>query len=142
MNKKKVALGVGLGLAAAAAAGAGYYFYGAKGASANRKKVSKWANDFRARVIREAKKVKKLDEKAFKTIVNESMKAYAKVQSIDKKDLDAAARELQKNWKTVERELKRVAAKDRVVAKKVVAKVKKTVAKRVPRKQPAKKKKA
>ncbi len=118
-NTKKVALGVGLGLAAAAAAGAGYYFYGSKDAKTHRKKVAKWAGDMKEDVVKRAKKLQKLDEKAYKAIVDESVKAYERVKSIDKADLAAAAAELKSNWKTVERELARVGKKEARVIKKV-----------------------
>ncbi len=137
VNTKKVALGVGLGIAAAAAAaaGAGYYFYGSKDAKSNRKKVSKWAGDMEAQVISKAKKLKKLDEKAYKTIVDETMKAYTKVKSIDQDDLRGAALELKSNWKNVKKELDRVATSETTrakgAAKKAVKAVKKAVAKKV-----------
>lgn len=134
-NPKKVALGVGLGLAAAVAAGAGYYFYGSKDAKSNRKKAAKWANDMEAQVKSKAKKLKKLDEKAYKTIVDETMKAYTKVKSIDQDDLRGAALELKSNWKNVKKELDRVATAEAAhakgVAKKAVKTVKKAVAKNV-----------
>ncbi len=127
-NKKKVALGVGLGLAAAAAAGAGYYFYGSKEATKHRKKVAKWAGDMKDDVVKRAKKLQKLDEKAYKAIVDESVKAYERVKSIDKADLAAAAAELKSNWKNVERELARVGKKEVKVIKKAGKKAaKKTV---------------
>lgn len=144
VSKKKVALGVGFGLAAAAAAaGAGYYFYGSKNAAANRKKAAKWANGLKADVLRRAKKLKKLDERAIKTIVAESAKAYEKLQSIDRADLEAAAEELRHNWKNIEREVRRVSAEDRKLAKKIVSRAGKTVRAAVePKKRAAKKKKS
>jgi MetJ family transcriptional regulator, methionine regulon repressor len=150
VNKKKVAVGMSLGLAAAAAAGAGYYFYGSKHAGANRKKAAKWTADLEADVVKAAKKLKKLDQKAYATIVDEASKAYGSMTSVSARDLDAAARELKQNWKNVERELSRTmkskgtAAKKAVkkTAKKVVKAVKKATAKKAAKKAPAKKKKA
>ena len=122
MNKKKVGLGVGLGLAAAAASAAGYYFYASKDAAKNRKKVSKWATDMKSDVMAKAKKMKKFDQRVYKTIVDESMKAYKSVKSVDPKDLALAAAELKSNWKNVEAEISRVAKKDGVKVKKAVKK--------------------
>jgi tRNA U34 5-methylaminomethyl-2-thiouridine-forming methyltransferase MnmC len=51
------------------------------------------------------------------------------VKTIDPADLEAAANELKRNWKNVEREISRVAEKDRVLAKKVVATARKAVKK-------------
>jgi hypothetical protein len=60
------------------------------------------------------------------------------VRSVDKADIQAAAAELKKNWRNVERELSRVAAKNGVAAKRVVTKAKKAV-KKATAKKPAKK---
>ena len=134
VNKKKVALGVGLGLAAAGAAlGAGYYFYGSKHAGGNRKKASKWASDFKAEVIKNAQKVQKLDERAYKVAVNEAMKAYGNIRSIDKRDLASLAQELKQNWKVIHREIDRVAKKEGKVAKRAWKKTAKKVAHVIPR---------
>ncbi len=122
VSKKKVALGVGLGIAAAAAAGAGYFFFGSKEAAKHRTKAVKWAQTLHADALKKAKKLQKLDEKAWKTIVDESMSAYEKVKSIDKKDLANAAKELKSNWKHVNAELSRVASKETKVVKKAATK--------------------
>ncbi|OGZ08659.1 MAG: hypothetical protein A2942_02610 [Candidatus Lloydbacteria bacterium RIFCSPLOWO2_01_FULL_50_20] len=144
INKKK-ALGVGLGLAAAASAlGAGYYFYGSKHAAGNRKKAARWANDFKAEVVKKAKKVKKLDERAFHAVVDEAMKAYGTVRSIDKADLRSLAAELKTNWKNVEREINRVAKSEKKVvgraAKRAVKSVKRVIPRVVANKASGKKK--
>lgn len=141
INRKKVALGIGLGLAAAAgAAAAGYYFYAAKGAAGNRKKAVRWANDLHADVLRNAKKLKKFDERAYKTVVDEAMKAYENVKSIDKADLRSAAAELKANWKNVEREINRVAKTEKKVAGRAVKRAFKTVKHVIPRTVAKKKK--
>jgi hypothetical protein len=127
INKTKVALeiGVGLGLAAAAA-GAGYYFYGAPKSSAHRKKAAKWADDLKKDVLKKAKKLQKFDEHAFRVLVDESSKAYERLKSVDESDVRAAAAELKANWKTVEKELSRVAKKGERTAKKAAKVVKKS----------------
>lgn len=144
-NKKKVALGVGLGLAAAAGAlGAGYYFYGSKHAAGNRKRAAAWASDLKSDVERNAKKLKKFDERAYHTMVNEAMKAYQNVKTIDKRDLESAAAELKANWKNVKREIDRVGKAEQKVAGRAVKKAVKTVKRAIPRtvaKKSAKKKK-
>ncbi|MDB5245190.1 MAG: hypothetical protein JWN90_295 [Parcubacteria group bacterium] len=97
---------VGAGvLAAAAAAGAGYYFYGDKNAKKHRAAASKWTKDMKNDVLKEAKKLKKLDQKAIATIVDRASAAYSTVRSIDKNDLKSAATELKRNWKEVQREI-------------------------------------
>jgi hypothetical protein len=125
----KKAIGVGVGVAAAAAAlGAGaYYFFGSKQAAKHRKTTARWANDLKKDVVRGVKKAKKLDEAAYRAIVDEASKAYATISDIDRSDLEAAARELRENFKAVKREITRVAKKDT----KVVSKAAKGVAKKV-----------
>ncbi len=134
-NKKKIAVGVGLGLAAAAAAaGAGYYFYGSKHAAGNRKRAAAWAEDFKADVLAKAKRLKKLDERAYRTVVDEAMKAYANVRTIDKKDLAVAAAELKGNWDAIRREAERVAKAEKKVVHREVKKAVRTVKRVIPRK--------
>ncbi len=144
ISKKKVALGVGLGAAAAAAIGAGYFFFGSKDAAKHRNKAAKWSQAMHKDAVAKAKKLKKLDEKAWKTIVDESMRAYDKVKTIDKADLAGAAKELKQNWKHVSAEINRVSAKEvkvvKKAAKKAVATGKKVVAKATAKKPAAKKK--
>ena len=148
VSKKKVVAGVGLGLAAAAAAGAGYFFFGHKEAAKHRQKASAWSRKLHADVVKKAKSLKKLDEKALRTIVDESTRAYAKVKSIDKADLAGAARELKSNWKHISAELNRVANKGVNVVKKAakgaVSKAKNAASKatKKPAKKAAKKKKS
>ena len=143
VSKKKVALGVGLGLAAAAAAGAGYFFFGSKDAAKHRSRAAKWSQAMHKDAVAKAKKLKKLDEKAWKTIVDESMRAYEKIKSIDKSDLASAAKELKQNWKHVSSEINRVAKTEtravKSVAKKAVSAGKKVVAKATAKKSKAKK---
>lgn len=134
-NKKKVALGVGLGIATAAGAlGAGYYFYGSKHAVGNRKRAAAWADDFKADVLRNAKKLKTFDERAYRVVVDEAMKAYQNVKSIDKADIRSMAAELKQNWKTIEREIGRVSKKESLVVKKAAKKAIKRVERVIPRK--------
>ncbi|MEO6536586.1 MAG: hypothetical protein ABIT47_02765 [Candidatus Paceibacterota bacterium] len=130
---------VGAGvLAAAAAAGAGYYFYGDKNAKKHRASASKWAKDMKNDVVKEAKKVKKLDQKAIATIVDRASAAYSTVRSIDKKNLASAATELKKNWKEVQREIASAGKSATKSVKKTVASAKKSVKKVVKKAAPKK----
>ena len=131
---KKIAVGVGLGLAAAAAAaGAGYYFYGSKHAAGNRKRAAAWALDFKADVLTRAKRLKKFDKRAAHTIVNEAMKAYQNVRSIDKRDLAEAAAELKGNWEAIRREAGRVAKAEKKVVRREAKKAVRAVKRVIPR---------
>ncbi|MES2225862.1 MAG: hypothetical protein V4480_03565 [Patescibacteria group bacterium] len=124
------AMEVGAGvLAAAAAAGAGYYFYGDKNAKKHRAAASKWAKGMKADVVKEAKKLKKLDQKAMAAIVDRAASAYSSMKSVDKADITRAAAELKKNWQHIEREVRGMAGKARPAAKKAVTKTTKAVKK-------------
>lgn len=133
MAKKTAKRGsrAGLGIAALAAAGAaaaaGYYFYASENAPRNRKIAAKWAGDMKKDVIREAKKLKKIDKAAVMKLVNQAQTAYAKNgPKIDKAALMNAASELKKHWDEIRTEADGVAK----VAKKTVKKAAKKIAKK------------
>ena len=97
-------------LAAAAAAGAaaaGYYFYGHKNAKKNRQAATKWADDFRKDVVRQAKEIKNLDKEAMWDIVDGVASAYEGVRNLDRKDVMRAASELKNNWTKLRDELQK-----------------------------------
>lgn len=129
-NDKKdaiVAAEIGAGvLAAGAAAAAGYYFYASKNAKKHRSAASKWAKGLKQDVVRQAKKVKDIDQKAIASIVDTAAAAYVGVRNVDAAQLSAAARELKTNWKELQREVapraKTTTASARKVAKKATAK--------------------
>ncbi len=122
----------GLGLAALAAAGAaaaaGYYFYASKDATKHRKIASKWASDMKRDVVKEAKKLQKIDKAAVMKIVDKAAKAYAaNGPKVDKEALMRAAKELKAHWD----ELRDEAGGAVKVAKKTVKKAVKKAAKKV-----------
>lgn len=93
--------GLAMLAAGAAAAAAGYYFYASKNAPQHRKKAAKWAGDLKRDVVREAKKLPKLDKATLAKAVDAATAAYATARSIDKRDLLQAANELKRNWTRV-----------------------------------------
>jgi hypothetical protein len=119
-NAKRV--GVGLGVAAAAAAGiaAGYYFYASEDAKKNRRIAAKWASDFKSDIVKQAKKVEHLDRAQMMKIINGAIATYETVRTIDKSDLDRAARELKNNWQLLAADVPRTAKKAATAAKKKV----------------------
>ena len=134
MAKKTVQSGktagskAGLGLAALAAAGAaaaaGYYFYASENAPKHRKIATKWAKELKNDVIKEAKKLKKIDKAAVMKIVNQAQVAYAKNgPKIDKAALMQAASELKKHWDEIRDEADTTVAAAKKSAKKTVKKV-------------------
>lgn len=140
-NAKKAAeVGAGVLAAGAAMAAAGYYFYGSKNAAKNRKIAAKWAGNLKNDVVKQAKKVQHIDKKQLAVIVDQAAAAYETVRSVDKKDLQKAARELKNNWqalagelaggmKKVQKSAKKAASGAKKSAGKSISKAKKTVSK-------------
>lgn len=132
-------IGAGVLAAVAAAGAASYYFYGAKDAKKHRNATAKWAKGLKNDVVREAKKLKDLDEKAMAVIVDQAAKAYKGLDDVTPGDLRAAVSELKGNWESVKKELKRTGAKAKATVKKAVKKaapkkVAKVVKKAAPKK--------
>lgn len=151
-------IGAGVLAAVAAAGAAGYYFYGSDDAKKHRNATAKWAKGLKNDVVREAKKLKDLDEKAMAVIVDQASKAYKGLEDVSAADLKAAVSELKGNWESVKKELKRTGARAKSAVKKevknvtkkaaatkktaakAVKKATKTASKKVAKKTPAKKK--
>ncbi len=112
-------IGAGVLAAVAAAGAAGYYFYGAKGAKKHRSAAAKWAKGLKNDVVREAKKLKDLDEKAMGAIVDQAAKAYKGLDDVTPGDLRAAVAELKGNWEKMKKEVR---GKSKKTAKKAPAK--------------------
>ncbi len=107
-SKKKVPVaGIAAGAAAAAAAaGAAYYFYGAKGAKKHRTAAAKWAAGMKRDVVREAKKLQKLDDKVIHGVIDRVAGTYRAAQAIDPGEIRRAAGELKANWKKIQAEMR------------------------------------
>jgi peptidyl-tRNA hydrolase len=98
--------GIGAGLiAAAGAAAAGYYYYGAHDAPKHRKQASKWADNMKKEVVKEAKTLQKLDKKAMAVIIDRAAMAYEGTRNVKPEEVLRAAAELKANWKAIEAEL-------------------------------------
>ncbi len=124
---QKAEIGAGVLAAVAAASAAGYYFYGTKDAKKHRNATQKWAKGLKNDVVREAKKLKDLDEKAIAVVVDTAAKAYKGLDDVTPGDLRAAVTELKSNWESVKKEL-------RGAAKKATTSAKKTAKKAAPKK--------
>jgi DNA polymerase III gamma/tau subunit len=126
-NKAFLAVGIAAAVTGLAAAGAAsYYFLGDKNADKHRKKAAKWAKDMQKDVIKNAKKLKKIDEQALRAVVDESMKAYKTLKDVSSDDVERAAEELKSGWEHIAKEVRRIARADKA---KVAAKVGKDVKK-------------
>ena len=127
----KAGLGIAALAAAGAAAAAGYYFYASENAPKNRKIAAKWAVNMKKDVLKEAKKLKKIDKAAVMKLVNQAQSAYAKNgPKIDKEALMKAAMELKKNWDEIRDEADTTVKTAKKTAVKTAKKVVKAVAKK------------
>ncbi len=133
--KKEVPVaGVAAGVAAAAAAaGAAYYFYGSKKAKSHRHKAAAWAGKLRSDVVREAKKLQKLDDVVMHKLVDRVAGTYRATKAVDPRELMSAANELKQSWRMVAKEIKDAGGYAKKGAKKAAKRAKKAV------KRPAKK---
>ena len=126
-NNAGLAVGIAAAVTGLAAAGAAsYYFLGDKNADKHRRKAAKWAKDMQKDVMKNAKKLKKVDEQAIKAVIDESMKAYKAIKDVSAEDVEKAATELKNGWEHVAKEVRRVARANKA---KVAAKVGKDVKK-------------
>ena len=126
--------GTGLGLAALAAAGAaaaaGYYFYASEHAPKNRKIVATWAGDLKPEVVREARKLQRIDKASVMRIVDKASKAYAaNAPKLDKASLLQAARELKAHWDEIRDEATDTASSAKKSVSRAVKSAKKSVKK-------------
>ena len=124
-----MAAGAAAGIAAVgAAAAAGYYFYASDNAKRHRKEAAKWAAGFKNEVIREARQLQNIDARSIARAVDTAAATYAGVRSINRADLNRAAKELKANWQRVQAEVaktgKRAASRTRRTAKRVAKKAK------------------
>jgi hypothetical protein len=142
-NNGLLAAEIGAGVLAAGAAAAGYYFYGTKDAKKHRNAAAKWAKGMKADVIKQAKKVEKLDKKVVASIVDQAQKTYQGVKNVDKAELMRAAMELKNNWQELQKELDAASKKTGKHVSSAVNHVKKAAAgKKAPAKKAAPKKTA
>lgn len=112
-------------VATAGAAAVGYYFYASKDAVHNRKIAKKWARDFKVDVVNKARKMKAMDQKMLGMAIAEASKKYEMMQSVDKKEVAKAVKELKANWQNLAAEMQKSAKKTVKTVKKVTAKASK-----------------
>lgn len=137
MINRKQAAGLGALAATAVTAGAaaaGYYFYASKDASKHRKIAAKWAMNMKSDVMKQARQMKKFDQKMLGMVIAQAAKKYEVMKSVDKKDVAKAVKELRANWQNIAAELQKGAKKTAKTAKKIAKKTAKKVAKKVAKK--------
>src|SRR5258708_4503416 len=105
---KDVAVGAGLVAVAAAALGT-YMLYGAKNAAKNRKHVKAWSLKARGEVLERLEALSEVNEKAYRTIVDEVASQYKTLKNLDAKDVAEFSKELKGHWDGVAKQIKKSA---------------------------------
>lgn len=96
----KQVIGVGVGVAALGAAA--YLLFGPNGKK-NRKNIKGWAVKMKGEIIEKFEETKELTEPIYNEIIDKVQQKYAKMQSIDKKELEETVAEIKKNWKAIKK---------------------------------------
>lgn len=96
----KQVIGVGVGVAALSAAA--YLLFGPNGKN-NRKVIKGWAVKMKGEIIEKFEEAKELTEPVYNEIIDRVQAKYAKLQNIDKKELEATVAEIKKNWKALKK---------------------------------------
>lgn len=106
-KKKKESHGM-LPLAAGVIAGvAGMYFLHGQGKApkANRQKIKGWVLKAKGEALEKIEKMKELDEEAYHAIIDGVMAKYNKLDSSDREEIEALAKDMKKHWKAIAREI-------------------------------------
>lgn len=96
----KQVIGVGVGVAALSAAA--YLLFGPNGKK-NRKTIKGWTVKMKGEIIEKFEETKELTEPIYNEIIDKVQQKYAKMQSIDKKELEETVAEIKKNWKAIKK---------------------------------------
>ena len=128
-NNSKTGTGLKVAAAVAGAAAAGYYFYASKDAKNHRKIAAKWATEMKSEVMKKAKALKNVDRKTYESIVTNAQKAYVGIKSMDRAEVERAAKELKSNWDLVAKEFGKNASAAKKTVKTAAKKSVKTVKK-------------
>ncbi len=106
-KKKEESHGM-LPLAAGVIAGvAGMYFLHGQGKApkANRQKIKGWVLKAKGEALEKIEKMKEMDEEAYHAIIDGVMAKYNKLDSSDKAEIEALAKDMKKHWKAIARDL-------------------------------------
>ena len=109
-TKRKIITGVEIGTATAAAAGiaAGIYLLSGKHGAKNRKKLKGWAIKARKEIAYELKRLKKIDQKAYETIIHGVAKRYKSLKDVSPQEVEKTAKQLKGDWKRMHKHLSQI----------------------------------
>lgn len=103
-KKKKGGSGLGLAALAAATAAGVYFLYGSKNAPKNRIAVKGWMLKARGEVMEKMEKMRRIDEKDYRRVVNTVASKYKKLKDVNMKEVDSLVKDLNDQWKNISAE--------------------------------------
>jgi hypothetical protein len=103
-GKTAAEVGLGLGMLAALSAGA-YYLYGTKEGVKKRLKIRGWMLKAKGEMMEKMENMKEVNEGNYNALVENVMKKYRGVKSIDPKEIDEMVGDLKKHWKNIKRHI-------------------------------------
>ncbi len=110
-NKVVGAIMLASGMVASAAAG--YYFYGA-GGKERRKEMTAWRKKAKTEMLDKIEHMKTVSQKTYHTAVDEVLKKYQLIKTIDPKELQEFGQELKTHWQEISQEAMKLSNKGRV----------------------------
>ena len=93
-SKSHIAVEAGMFAAGAVAAAAGAFFLYGKNAKHNRKIITGWTVKIKGEVLDELERMQGVNQKAYHRLVETVAERYAKLQHINRKDVEKIAKEL------------------------------------------------
>ncbi|HVY67383.1 MAG TPA: hypothetical protein VHA30_00585 [Patescibacteria group bacterium] len=118
-GKKISAAGVGLAALAAAAA-ASYYFAGPQGKK-HRAQAAAWTKQAKTDMLKKIKAMEKFSQTAYDQASREVLAKYRQAKGIKPEELKELAAELQKHWKKISGQVKKLGAAKPAAKKKTPA---------------------
>jgi hypothetical protein len=91
-------LAVGAGVAAAGAAA--YMLFGPKGKK-HRKDVKDWAVKMEGEIVKKIDNVKEMSMPVYEDIIDQVKEKYEKIKTIDREELEAVIKDLNKHWRKI-----------------------------------------
>lgn len=100
-SKSHIGTDVGMFAAGAVAATAGALFLYGKNAKRSRKIAAGWTMKIKGEVLDELERMAGINRKGYQQLIDGIAERYAKLQHIDRKDVEKMARELKSHWKHI-----------------------------------------
>lgn len=96
-----LAVDIGVALAGAAVGLAGGYFIYGKEAAKRRAAVRGWMLKAKGEILEKLEQAGEISEEKYNAIIDSVAKQYARLQSIDQKELGQMIRQLKSHWKAI-----------------------------------------